>query len=88
MTEPQVWVLMGIFATAIFGMLSWQTVSFNRNLNIVRDSLRESIESLGKIMDVRFAAQDARFEVLERKLENLDRDIQAISRQVFGTDPR
>ncbi|HEU4828759.1 MAG TPA: hypothetical protein VFT04_06160 [Gemmatimonadales bacterium] len=85
MTEPQVWVLMGIFATAIFGMLGWQTASFNRNLVIVRDSLRES-------MDLRFAAQDskldARFGILESKLENMDRDIQAISRHVFGTDPR
>lgn len=81
LTEPQVWVLIGVFATAIFGMLSWQTVSFNRNLTVVRDSLRESIESQGKIMDVRF-------EILERKLENMDRDIQAISRHVFGTDPR
>jgi hypothetical protein len=84
LTEPQVWVLVGIFATAIFGMLGWQTTSFNRNLMIVRDSLRET-------MDLRFAAQDARldarFELLESKLENLDRDIQAISRRVFGTDP-
>lgn len=86
LTEPQVWVLMGIFATAIFGMLGWQTASFNRNLMIVRDSLRESIESQGKIMDVKFAAIDARFEVVERKLDDLDRDVQAISRHVFGTD--
>ncbi len=80
LTEPQVWVLMGIFATAIFGMLGWQTASFNRSLMIVRDSLRESIESQGKITDVRFGA-------LEKKLEDMDRDIQAISRYVFGTDP-
>ncbi len=87
LTEPQVWVLMGIFATAIFGMLGWQTASFNRNLTIVSDSLRESIKSLGKVMDARFAAQDARFESLERKLDDLDRDVQAISRHVFGADP-
>lgn len=80
LTEPQVWVLMGIFATAIFGMLGWQTASFNRNLMIVRDSLRESLEMQGKIMDVRFGA-------LEKKLEEMDRDIQAISRHVFGSDP-
>ncbi|WP_344756717.1 hypothetical protein [Leifsonella bigeumensis] len=79
LTEPQVWVLMGIFATAIFGMLGWQTASFNRNLTIVRDSLRESIESQGKITNIRL-------ETLERKLDDLDRDVQAISRHVFGTD--
>ncbi|MEO7148141.1 MAG: hypothetical protein ABIW81_03575 [Terrimesophilobacter sp.] len=81
LTEPQVWVLMGIFATAVFGMLGWQTASFNRNLTIVRDSLRESIESQGKIMNVKF-------EALEKKLGDMDRDIQAISRHVFGSDPR
>ena len=91
LTEPQVWVLIGVFAAAIFGMLSWQTVSFNRNLTVVGDSLRESVASLGRVMDAQFAAQeakfDARFEILERRLENMDRDIQTISRHVFGTDP-
>ncbi|MBX3086907.1 MAG: hypothetical protein KF742_00335 [Cryobacterium sp.] len=87
MTEPQVWVLMGIFATAVFGMLGWQTTSFNRNLIIVRDSLRESIESQGKVIDARFEALDSRIDRLERKVDDLDQDVQAISRRVFGTDP-
>lgn len=87
LTEPQAWVLMGIFATAIFGMLGWQTASFNRNLTIVRDSLRESIESIGKVMDVRFEGLSSRLEKLERKVDDLDRDVQAISRHVFGADP-
>ncbi|HNP14997.1 MAG TPA: hypothetical protein PKI99_00850 [Terrimesophilobacter sp.] len=85
LTEPQVWVLMGIFATAIFGMLGWQTASFNRNLMIVRDSLRESLE-------MQFTAQDARLEVrfaaIDNRLDGLDRDVQAIARHVFGSDPR
>jgi predicted PurR-regulated permease PerM len=92
LTEPQVWVLIGVFAVAIFGMLSWQTANFNRNLTAVGDSLRESVVDLGRIMDAKFTAQDAkfdaRFEILERRLENMDRGIQAISRHVFGTDPR
>lgn len=32
MTEPQVWVLIGVFATAIFGMLTWQTISLDRDV--------------------------------------------------------
>jgi len=87
LTEPQVWVLMGIFATAIFGMLGWQTASFNRNLMVVRDSLRASIESQGKILDVRFSSLEDRFDRLEHKVDDLDRDVQAISRHVFGADP-
>jgi hypothetical protein len=87
MTEPQVWVLVGIFATAIIGMLGWQTTSFNRNLMIVRDSLRESIESQGRVMDARFSSLEIRFQRREHKVDDLDRDVQAVSRHVFVPDP-
>lgn len=46
MTEPQVWVLMGVFATAVFGMLSWQTISFNRTLNMAIGSVRNEMGSV------------------------------------------
>jgi hypothetical protein len=74
MTEPQVWVLIGVFATAIFGMLTWQTISFNR-------ALKTSIDSLREVMN-------ARFDTVDSKIEALDRDVQALTRHVFGTDPR
>jgi len=74
MTEPQVWVLIGVFATAIFGMLTWQTISFNRTLSAVADRLDSKI--------------DSKFDILTTKIDNLDRDVQALSRHVFGTDPR
>ena len=81
MTEPQVWVLMGVFAASIFGMLTWQTISFNR-------ALRASIEGLGARIDGLREATDAKFGVVETKLDALDRDVQALTRHVFGTDPR
>ena len=103
LTEPQVWVLMGVFTTAIFGMLSWQTVSFNRNLTTSIDSIRE-------VMGYRFEAMDSKLESvqaelradigavranlgaeiagLSTKLDGLDRDVQALTRHVFGSDPR
>lgn len=74
MTEPQVWVLIGVFATAIFGMLTWQTISFNR-------ALKTSIDSLREVMN-------ARFDTVDSKIEALDRDVQTLTRHVFGTDPR
>jgi hypothetical protein len=73
-TEPQVWVLIGVFATAVFGMLTWQTISFNR-------ALKTSIDSLREVMN-------ARFDTVDSKIEALDRDVQALTRHVFGTDPR
>ncbi|MFZ2963345.1 MAG: hypothetical protein WA006_01525 [Rhodoglobus sp.] len=96
LTEPQVWVLIGVFATAVFGMLSWQTISFNRNLTAVADRLEAKID--GKIDglrgEIRGDIADLRTELkgdiasLSSRIDVLDRDVQALSRHVFGTDPR
>ncbi|HEY9470813.1 MAG TPA: hypothetical protein VIQ76_14495 [Propionibacteriaceae bacterium] len=81
MTEPQVWVLIGVFAAAFFGMIGLVTTNINRTMNARFET-----------MEARFAAMesrvDAKFEIINVKLENMDRDIQALSRHVFGTDPR
>lgn len=81
MTEPQVWVLIGVFSTAIFGMMSWQAVWFNRTLTT-------SINSLREVMDVRFESVERQLENVERQITALDRDVSALTRHVFGTGPR
>lgn len=74
MTEPQVWVLIGVFATAIFGMITIVMTTFHRTLTLSVEKLEIKIDAL----DVKFTS----------KIDALDRDIQALSRHVFGTDPR
>lgn len=81
MSEPQVWVLIGVFAASIFGMLTWQTMSFNR-------ALRTSIDGVRDVMDVRFGSIEGRLDRLETKVDGLDRDVQSLTRHVFGADPR
>lgn len=81
LTEPQVWVLIGVFSAAIFGMIGIVTTSFNRTLTA-------SIEGLRDTMNAKFDAVDAKFETLNVKLEAMDRDIQALSRHIFGADSR
>ena len=103
LTEPQVWVLIGVFATAIFGMLSWQTVSFNRTLTMaigslrtelgaevgsLRTELRTEVGSLRREMEFFRESVDAKFDTVNHKIDSLDRDVQALTRHVFGTDPR
>ncbi len=83
-TEPQVWVLIGIFAAAMFGMIGIVTTSFNRTLSATINGLRETMDARFETMDARFDALDAKF---SGKFEGLDRDIQALSRHVFGSDP-
>lgn len=72
LTEPQSWVLIGVFASAILGMMTWQTVLLNRTI----DTSIRRVE----------AKLDAKFEVVETKLTHLDRDVQALTRHVFGAD--
>lgn len=91
MTEPQVWVLIGVFAAAMFGMVGIVTTSFNRTLTAtiggVDDrigGLRSEINGLRESMDAKFETLDVKFSA---KFEALDRDITALSRHVFGTDP-
>lgn len=96
MTEPQVWVLIGVFATAIFGMLSWQTISFNRSIASLGDRMDAKIDGLRDATDIKFDAlrdaTDAKFDALRSdlggKIDGLDRDVQALTRHVFGADPR
>jgi hypothetical protein len=73
LTEPQVWVLIGVFAAAIFGMLSWQTISFNRTVDMAMKRVDSKIDAL-----------EAK---LGGKIDSLDRDVQALTRHVFGADP-
>ena len=91
LTEPQVWVLIGVFAASTFGMIGIVTSSFNRNLTAAISGVRSEIDGLRQTMNARFESMDARFEALDAKFtskfEILDRDIQALSRHVFGTDP-
>lgn len=81
MTEPQLWVLIGVFAAAFFSMLTWQTISFNRTVTLVADRLDAKIDGLRE-------ATNARFDTIDSKIDNLDRDVQALTRHVFGTGPR
>jgi hypothetical protein len=74
LTEPQVWVLIGVFSAALFGMIGIITTSFNRTLTASIEGLRDTM--------------NAKFETVNVRLDSMDRDIQALSRHVFGADPR
>lgn len=81
MTEPQVWVLIGVFAAALFGMLWVVTTGFNRTMGAQFETMEARFVTFETRMNARFDAIDA-------KLEKMHRDIQALSRHMLGTDPR
>ncbi|RYY43717.1 MAG: hypothetical protein EON53_13785 [Actinomycetales bacterium] len=101
MDEPQVWTLIGVFGTALFGMLTLMSTMFVRTLRTEFGSLRTEmgteIGSLrsemgtelrsvrGEIGSLRTEMQ-AEFASVRTEIKHLDRDVQALSRRVFGDD--
>lgn len=76
LTEPQVWVLIGLFASVMFAMMGVVAASFTR-------VLRAEIGGLRAEMNARFERVDVQFQRVDDRFEHLDRDIQAITRRVF-----
>lgn len=72
MTEPQVWVLIGVFAASIFGMFTIVSTLFIR-------VIRAEISGLD-------AKMQGRFDRLEQRVDGLDRDVQSLVKHTFGLD--
>jgi hypothetical protein len=81
LTEPQVWVLIGVFGAAFVGLIGIVTTTLNRTMNARFEGMNYRFEAME-------ARVDSKFDLINTKLENMDRDIQALSRHVFGSDPR
>lgn len=63
-TEAQSWVLIGIFATAVIGMMTWQTMHLS---NLFRAELGKSIAELEGRLNVKLTALDRDVQALTRK---------------------
>ncbi|ALJ21811.1 hypothetical protein [Microbacterium sp. No. 7] len=72
MTEPQVWTLIAVFTTLVFGMLTVVSTMFVRVVRAEIGRLDTKIDALSEKVDTR--------------LDNLDRDVQALVRHTFGID--
>ncbi len=72
MNEPQVWTLIGVFAAALFGVITLVTTMFVRVIRSEIGGLR------GEIL--------AEIGVVSRRIDALDRDVQALVKHTFGID--
>jgi len=84
LTEPQVWVLIGVFATSMFGMLRMTHRSFTDLLRSEMGGLRAEMSS--EFSGLR-AEMNARFESQAKAIAHLDRDVQTLFRRVFPEYP-
>jgi len=76
MTEPQVWILIGVFAASIFGMFTIISTLF---IHVLRTEIRGEVGGLR-------AEMVGRFDGLEQRVDGLDRDVQALVKHTFGLD--
>ncbi|WP_260405817.1 hypothetical protein [Microbacterium sp. G2-8] len=88
MTEPQVWVMIGMFSTVMFGVLSVFLVLNWRMLNSVRNELQTEMRAGFDVVHAKFDAMntkmDERFARVDEKIDHLDRDVSALIRRDFG----
>jgi len=71
-TEPQVWTLIGVFAGALFGMITLMSTMFVRIIRTEIGSLRAEISS--------------EFRGINQRIDRLDSDVNALMKHAFGID--
>ncbi len=73
MTEPQVWTLIGVFATALFGVLTLMSTMFTRVIRTEIGSFRNEMS--------------AEFRGVHQRIDRLDADVNALMKHTFGVQP-
>lgn len=90
MSEPQVWTLIGVFATGMFGTLALMSTMFVRILRTeigsVRTELRAEVGSLRTELRGEIRSVGVEVAALRERTDLMDRDIQALMRHTFGID--
>ena len=79
MTEPQVWTLIAVFTTLMFGMLTVVSTLFVR---VVRAEIGGVRSEIGGVRSEIHRLE----EKFDAQLDNLDRDVQPLMRPTFGID--
>lgn len=92
MTEPQVWVLIGVFAATMFGTLTFGFNSLRSEMRSSVDGLRGEIDGVRE--EMRSSAEGLRsemrtgFDAVNTRIDYLDRDVQFLMRNEFGDSPK
>ncbi len=88
MTEPQSWVLIGLFATLMLGGMTVMTTLLTRtmtaSINGLRGEMNGRFDGLRVEMNGLRGEMNARFDAMGTRIDHLDKDIAALSRRVWG----
>ncbi|RGE22738.1 hypothetical protein D1J51_03635 [Leucobacter sp. wl10] len=82
MNDPQIWTIIGVFAAALFGMLTFMSQSFMRSLSAHTAQITTKVEVVEAKLQSRMDAFDARLDVFDARLETFDARIDALSTEM------
>lgn len=90
MNEPQVWVLIGVFAASMVGVITLvlrtmnvQFEAMHARIDALRGELKAGIDSVRTEVSAVRTELQADIGSLRTQITHLDRDVQAISKRVF-----
>lgn len=88
MTEPQVWTLIGVFATGLFGMMTLTSTMFVRVIKTEIGSVRSEIGSLHNELGTESrslrAEMQAGFKGVHERIDRMDADVNALMKHTFN----
>ncbi len=88
MNEPQIWTLIGVFGTAMFGLVALVLTSIRGQLTGMRSELTTEIRGFRTEMTSEMGSLRtemlAGFTVLGSRMDHLDRDVQLLMNREFG----
>lgn len=95
LNEPQIWTLIGVFGTAMFGLIALVLTSLRgqfasmraeitTEIRGIRTEVTSEVGTLRIEMLAGFAVLGSRIDSLDNRLDHLDRDVQLLMNREFG----
>lgn len=70
LNDPQIWTIIGVFAAALFGMLTFMGQSFMRSLSVHTAQVTTKIETVEAKLETVEAKLESRLDAFDARLES------------------
>jgi len=82
LSEPQVWVLIGILCLLVVGILAWQTASVSKTVSDAMKRVEIRVDGLTRLVEGRLGSLDAEVAQLRDELGSLREEVATIAERL------
>lgn len=82
LSEPQVWVLIGILCLLVVGILAWQTASVSKTVSDAMKRVEIRVDGLTRLVEGRLGSLDAEVAQLRDELGSLRAEVATIAERL------